>query len=215
MAFVWNDLIDRARFYIDDDHRETSGWVTPARWLTLFGVEYTQQYRRWVRQGLVAPRPTATAFTGPTTSLAGVLAVVGVAEDLGGGRYREIPSSQSALGRHPFVSPAEDGWEAHGTGDDLTIELHSDEARTYEVRWIPAAVAPTDPTASVVLPAGADERLVLGAARRALVKESARSATLQQHIDEADAELAFAAAARLMGDSPRVRRLPPTAYLFV
>ena len=214
-SFVWNDLIDRARFYIDDDHRETAGWVTPARWLTRFGVEYAQQDRRWVRQGLVAPRPTHTTFVGPTTALTGVLAVVGVAEDLGGGRYREIPSVQSEIGRHPYGTPSDIGWQAHGTGDDLSIEISPDDELTYEVRWIPDVVRPSDPTASVVLPASADERLVLGAARRALVKESTRSSALQQALDEVDAELAFAAAGRLMGDAPRVRRLNPSSYLFV
>jgi hypothetical protein len=214
-AYVWNDLIDRARFYVDDDHNATPGWVTPARWLSLFGVEYAQQYRKWVRQGLVAPKPTDTSFTGPSTTLTGVLAIVGVAEDLGGDRLRVLEGSQSRVGRNPFRNghpgPGTE-WEAHGAGDNLTVEISPEDTGTYVVRWIAAPTRPTDATASVQVPDSADERLVLGAARRALVKESARSAALQQLIDEADGELGFLAAGRLNGDSPRVRRLPSGGF---
>jgi hypothetical protein len=220
MTFTWQELIDRARFYVDDDHDgDDAGWVDPSAWLRLFGVEYSQQYRRWVRAGLVAPKPTDTEFDGPVTStpITGVLAVIGVAE-LIGTNYRVLRPSQTQDGRHPFRNPRTGpatSWEAHGGGDTLTIELDPADTGSYVARYIARPARPTSVSASVEVPDGADERLVLGAARRAHVKESSRSAAIDALILEADAELNFMAHSRRHGESPLVRRLPPSSTRFV
>lgn len=213
MQFVWQDLIDRARVYVDDDHKETNGWIAPAKWMTLAQVEYANLYRKWVRMGLVRPRPTDTPFTGAATTIQGVLAVVGVGEDLGS-YVRILNPAQSQgtadpfwMGSTPFTSKATE-WAAHGAANDLYVEVYpKDAATTYTVRWIPVVPYATDPTQTIDLPYGGDERLVLGMAKRALVKESARSRALQDLIDESDAELAFESFGRA-GGGPVVRRAP-------
>lgn len=224
MTFNWSDLIARAKVYCDDDHNATDGWIKKADWLTLANVEYAQLYRKWVRMGLVRPKPTDTNFTVDatgvaTSSLSGVLAIVGVGEDLG--QYvRVLQPAQGALGDDPFwkgstpyTSKAQ-AWAAHGSADALTLELDTaDTATTYTVRWVPTVAYQTalvdgtsgQPT-TIDLPYGGDERLVLGIARRALVKESALSRQLDTLMLEADAEMTFTAWGRVPG-GPRVRRV--------
>ena len=198
MQFVVQDLIDRARVYLDDDHKEADGWIDPAKWLVLFNVERANLYRKWVRMGLVRPAPKTNTFVG-TTTLAGVLAVIGVGEDLGS-FVRLLTPAQVTRGADPFwpgstpIGSKAIEWAAHGSADDLTIELDAPaDTTTYTVRWLPTLPYVTDATQVVDLPDGCDERLVLGLARRAMVKEVVRSALVEQLIREADEEVTFSA----------------------
>lgn len=213
MQFQWQALIDRARVYVNDDHKDNGGWIAPDKWLTLAQVEYANLYRKWVRMGLVRPAPKDTTFTNAATTIQGVLAIVGVAEDLGS-YVRLLSDAQPGsgadafwFGSTPFTSKAV-SWQAHGSADDLLVEVYpKDTTTTYTVRWVPVVPYTKDPTATIDLPYGGDERLVLGMARRALIKESARSQALDELIREADAELAFEAFGRA-GGGPKVRRQP-------
>jgi hypothetical protein len=216
-SFIWNDLIDRARVYVGDDHDETQGWIDPAKWLLFGQIEYASHlYPKWVRMGLVRPKPTDTVFAG-TAALTSVLAIVGVAEVMSGD-VRLLEPAQVSSGADPFwqpSSPPNNGralrWAAHGISDSLTVELDPpDSATSYTVRWIPAQAYATDATSSVDLPTGGDERLVLGMARRALVKDGVRSTQLEALIADADAELTFTARARAGG--ARVRRIRRRAF---
>lgn len=218
MTFTWQSLIDRARVYIADDQKDQNGFIAADKWMLLAQVEYAVLYRKWVRQGLVRPAPTNTTFTGSTT-LNGVLAVVGVGEDMGS-YVRLLYNSQVPMGADPFwpgsTPPTSQAieWAAHGVADNLAIELNPpDTTTTYTVRWIPTVAYATDPTATVDLPYGGDERLVLGMARRAFVKETVRSQALDELMREADAEMAFTAFGRVPG-GPRVRRAPPRGRTF-
>lgn len=215
MAFIWDDLIDRARTYLDDDHDDTEGFIAPERWLSFANVEYAQLYRKWIRMGLVAPAPTDTTFSNThTVALTGVLAIVGVAEDLGNGNVRVLTPAQSQHGQSPFWSytSGEPGsyWKATGSADALTVTLEPrPTSGNYFVRYIPTVAYVTSSTASIDLPYGADERLVLGMALRAKLKAGERSALLEGLLQQADQELNFAAFSKL-NDSPRVKvRRPP------
>jgi 8-oxo-dGTP pyrophosphatase MutT (NUDIX family) len=213
MEISWADIIDRARTYVDDDHNATKGWIKPERWLVLAQIEYEQLWRRWVRAGLVGPAWTDEEFTGPTVELEDpVYAILGVAEVLGEGEYRPIEPLQPRDGRAPFRnsfnSPAS-GWEARGAADELTVTVYpEDESGTYVARYIALPERTDDPADTVALPFGGDERLVLGLARRALVKESAQSAAINNLIREAEEELNFTASARMGG--LRVRKVHST-----
>jgi hypothetical protein len=128
MIVTWQSLIDRARMYVDDDHKGEQAWLTPAQWLALGNVEYQQIYRRLLRMGLVVPAITEIGLSGPTTAVTGVLAVIGVAEDLGTS-MRIIPPAQPTHGRDPYwrgssaslASPIT--WSAVGTSDSLAVSL--------------------------------------------------------------------------------------------
>ncbi len=216
MTFTWDELIRRARTYLDDDHDDTEGWIAPDSWLTFGNVEYSQLYRRWVRMGLIAPAPTDLVLTDEVTSAPDCLAIVGVAQDYGDGRVRILTPAQSVGGRSPFwgTTSATGGsthWSATGSADELEISLEPvDTSGSYFVRYIPTVAYATDVTETIDLPYGADERLVLGMAKRAKLKEGAASAQLERLIFEADAELNFAAFSRAQADSPRVRRVTKT-----
>jgi hypothetical protein len=311
MNFLWSDLIDRFRTYVDDDHKETDGWLKPAKRMSIMQVEYRQLYRKWLRAGLINVEPTDCEFVGPiamtratvpafvnyptydgviqplvngdsgnlvllrlddsgsgtgtlveeaagvnpnfprgdavfrfqpsvttfadleaalassvlfsvttpgtaassilltvedsgttsngSDSIPGVLAILGVAEVLSDGCYRVL-SPMTAYGRKPFrrvYDSAACEWSAFGDGDNLTVKLTpADSQGTYVVRYIPAPSNITDTTLTVELPYMGDERLVLGSARRAGLKEGSGGKLLSDLIMEADAELAFEAAGK-------------------
>ena len=208
-TFTWSDLINRARTYIDDDHDEEEGWLSPETWLALGNVEYAVLFPRLVRAGLIVPETVDQSFSGPTVAVAEVLAIVGVAENLGGGRYRLIEPLQSTYGRDPFrsavaTSPAI-GWLATGAADDVTVSLQPESTGSYVVRYIAVPEAATALDDEVELPYGCDERLVLGMARRAKLKEMGASAILERLIMEKDADIAMQAHGRVDGDGPRAR----------
>ncbi len=229
MQFTWRQIIDRARTYVDDDHDDGDGWLSEERWLDLANVEYQQLYRRWVRMGLIAPAWVDSAFTGPTMTIPqvvsgdggeddpyvydapGVLAIIGVAEDLGDGRLRPIRPAQSTYGRNPWwsTSPAAAAshWRATGTGDSITITIEPPHTGSYLVRFIPTVEAATSADDTVEVPFGCDERLALGLARRAKLKDASASALLERLVGEADAETNFLAFGRDNSDGPRIRRV--------
>ncbi len=211
MVFTWEELINRARVYLDDNHDEEGGFIEPADWLTIAQVEYAQLYRRWVNTSLISPEYVDTAFTGATATPDGVLAIVGVAEVVGDS-WRVLPAGQPNYGRAPFRSstagPAME-WEARGMGDDLTVYLQPpDTSSSYVVRFIPAPAYETDIEEEVDLPYGADERLVLGIARRAHLKDSMVSSLLNGLIIDADAQLALTAFGR--GAGPKITHVRST-----
>lgn len=225
--FAVRDLINRARTYVDDDHRDQKSWITDERWLDIMNAEYAVLYKRWLRNGLVTPPIEQAYITGDTQVIPDVLAIVGVGRD-NGSSIEMLTPAQPALGRDPYWRSAGDGssastsWIAYGNGDVVTVELDpvpSDNTGTnYIVRYVPTPAALTYPLevplelpmyvvpdGYVELPFGADERLVLGVARRAHLKDSAASKLLNELIFEADAELNFAASAKVNG--PRVRNV--------
>lgn len=211
MQFAISELVRAARVYKDDDHDDEDAWLDDADWLRLFNVEYALLYPRWVRSNIVTPQYTDTPLTATTTALTGVMAIAGVAK-LEDGRYTPLPHLQASLGRTPWVgsNPGQaTGWLAYGSGDNLTIELNpppSDIASaTYVVRYIPRTNYFTSLAQTVELPYGADERLVLGMADRAGIKDSTVSRKVMEKMADADAALAFLGNSR--GDGARVRRL--------
>lgn len=204
-SLTWQELIDRAKTYVDDDHQGDKGWIADERWLQLAQVEYRQLYRRWLRGGLVTPLITTNYMQGESTVFPNVLALIGVAKDYGD--YVRILSragSRDAIWRgstQPAGYPT--SYTAVGLGSNLVITLDrapDDLTSTnYVVKYVPAPITTTDPTAFVELPDGGDERLVLGLAKRAHLKDSGASALLNDLIREADAEMTFTAAGTMGG----------------
>lgn len=227
-TFILRDLVNRTRVFIDDDHDETQGWLTDPKWLQIAIAEYKAVYRRWLRNGLVRPTPIDTnvpsgqyQVTLPTepdieAGITGALAIVGAAENMNS-YMRILAPAQAARGAFPFwVAPGQvnEGkavnWAAFGPADHVTVEISPrDLGSPYVVRWIPTPKLPASLDDQMEFPFGCDERFVLGMARRAHLKDSSASALLQKLIDEADAEIQFAAHGRLDTQAPRVRRVRP------
>jgi len=235
--FTLEQLIARAKTYVDDDHNDEKSWISDERWKDIANVEYGQLYKRWIRQGLITPEPT-TAYiveSDGTLQIDGVLAIVGVGKDFGD-FIRPLTPAQPLIGKHAFwrgstqpVNPSVT-WAAFSQGDRIVVKLEpvpsdlvvTDETSNYVVRYIAAPTAidyqPAEPLESEDLyvgmydiPFGADERVVLGMARRAHLKDSVNSTLLNGLIAEADAELNFTAASKI--DGIKVRRLPKRSAL--
>lgn len=214
MQFTAQNLIDAARTLLDDNH-DSDSWISQDVWIQFLNWSYQTLYRKLVQKGLVTPATTDVSFSDTyTTSLTGVLAVVGAAEDMGD-HFRMLQSAQSSSGRSPYwvASGAPNGpsmtWAAYGSGDNLTIELNPrDLSNTYVVRYIPRPaylVLTTDQT--VDLPAGMERLIVYGMVAHALIKDVSASAALQREIQKAEEELGLNQFGRLDGNSPRVRRV--------
>ena len=138
--------------------------------------------------------------SGGADGINGVLAIIGVAEKIDN-YYRPL-RWMGEKGRAPFrtvVDSAAMEWQAYGAGDNLTVKLTpADTTGTYVVRYIPVPdeIALTD---TLELPYMGDERLVLGAAKRAGIKELGGNRTIDEAIMLADAELQMEAAHRNKG----------------
>lgn len=202
------DIVDRARVYVDDDHNAKS-WIKDPAWVAIVKAEYAQLYKRWLRSGIIVPAISETTFTGDTATLTGVLAIIGVAEVVDSNHYRFVDAAQPRVGQDSTWSDLlPDGpsaeWTAIGSGDNLTVTLYPAPSNgTYIIRYIPVPTAPTSLASTLELPYTCDERLVLGVARRSHLKDSGASRLLDQLIFDADAELMFHAASKVNG--PRVR----------
>lgn len=214
-TYLASDLVARARAYVGDDNNETPGWTADSTWLSWLSVEYGMLYRRWVRNAVVRPKPTETTFVSAVT-LEGVLCIVAVADTsspglIGTGQVRILEPAQDSHGADPFWSLPNTAWPnlasrwaVHGISDELTIELDPpDQVTTYTVRWIPTPGIVTADSDLIALPSGGDERLVIGTAMRATVKDGARLSLLEQLRTEMDAEETFNAVARAGGLAAR------------
>lgn len=216
-SFTAQEILDRAKVYVDDDHADQKSWITDAKWLAIFNAEYAILYKRWVRSGLMQPTISQSSFTTTTKVLTGCLAVIGVARD-NGGSITMLQPAQPVVGRDAFWRSATEPtgpsvrWSAEGLGDGLTIILDPvpDDGATYIVRYVPTPTAKTALSDTIELPFGGDERLVLGMARRAHLKDSGASQLLERLIIEADTELGFSAGGVVNG--PRVMRRGQNPY---
>ncbi len=228
MIFTWRSIVERSRTYVADDHEEKQGFLRDEQWLAIARVEYEFLYRRWIRTGLVRPAQISTEIPSGDYSVSlplaadiaqgrpGVFAIIGVAENMNS-YFRMLAPAQPARGAYPFwVAPGEvnqgkaTSWAASGMSDQITVEISPrDPGSSYFVRWVPLPALPATLDDQVELPFGCDERLVLGCARRALLKDSGASALLERMIVESDAEIQFAAHGRLDSQGPRVRRVRP------
>jgi hypothetical protein len=224
MNFTWQELIDRARVYCDDDHKGEARWIADDKWLTIFQVEYRELYQKWLRMGLIRVAPTDQTFTNlASTTVANCAAILGVAENMGTSTpYRLLTPAQSVYGASPFWGAVPgnkaSNWAATGAADNLLVTIDPPDVNgTYFVRYVSTVPYQTNLTdqvsgqpTSVDLPYGGDERLVLGACVRAHLKDSGGQRSLMELRNEADAALAFQSWGRIAGDSPRVRRVNST-----
>ena len=79
MEVTAEEVIGRARAYINDDHNDNKGAVfKPERWLQVLTAQFRRAWRRWSKAALVSVEPVDKEFAGHTVRLTNVLAIQGV-----------------------------------------------------------------------------------------------------------------------------------------
>lgn len=113
--FTAQNIVDRARIYVDDNNKVTDGWKRPEDWLAMLKPEIRACYRKWVRENIISYEYVDATFTGPkyaflhpgpVTTVSMPLAIIGVAQNMGN-CYRVLAPASSQLGRgHIWDNPS-------------------------------------------------------------------------------------------------------------
>lgn len=221
MAYTTQDIIDRARIYVDDNHKVTDGWKQPADWLALAKPEILAVYRKWVRESLVSYNTLdAVVSTPPSQILPGQpLAIIGVAQQ-NGNSFRLLQPAMSQYGRNPYwesgvASPALT-WTASispfpdvNGNPNYSVTLHPpDTASGYFIRYMrfPDYALLSN---FIIAPDGYEDYMALRIARKALASEGASSQAIEKLIMQAETDMKMDSLSNTQGDGPKVRIVRP------
>lgn len=223
--------VDRVRATIGDDH-SNEGAVPPAVVLSFLQSEYDAQWEKMARGGVVPPTTIQTVLLA-ATELVGLydfdaeiapMAIIDVVELLDSTELRPLLPAQPGNGPKPFNSVATADRATHftviGQGDTAYVELFPvPSSGTYYVRYVPVAktLVLEDPAPAQLaddeslsiegLHSSALDRVILGAARRSLLRVNTSSPMLNELIRQADEDSALHVAGRLHHDRPRIRNV--------
>lgn len=222
------DLIDRAK--ATSDMRDN--FVTPAQWVAWASQERLALDLFLARSGWTLPftdfNITVTGSEGGNyvvNPTGGVMAIVCVLQYDTSGRVRPLEAQNSVdflkripgyTGSSGYASTYRVSW----SGDNLTLNMFPEPkaGETYKVVYIPhpKKLAISSPGSweetSVSYPMGWEERIVLGMARRALIKEESSTSDVDSEIGLWDSRIEEACWNRVLSNSPSVRNVDTTHY---
>lgn len=241
-AFLAQTLIDRAAAAADmqDDFVNEATWLS---WLTVELQALTISAARagWVLNGPQQQLIPVSSLVGDTytlTSPSGFLAVLGVWEVDASGLTRRVQFDNFVdvfrqLSTGPITGPAlrfTASARVEVGQDDLDIKLYPrPTAGQYAVIYMAMPAAVTTVSSNVLIQAGMDERIVLGMARRALLKEESDVVDISKLIGEEDAKVEELVSSRVFSAAPKVRNVddsergwnlqltypPPSAWMWL
>lgn len=221
-AFTAQALIDRAADMAD----MSDGFVQPDTWLSWLRIECTALDIYMARNGYVQKVVTQAFVIGtpPTITLpVDALGLVGVWEVING-RYRQVvqrnpiefrsqdPLTGATTGPAAYYTVETQG-VGTGGGDGYTISFYPrvTNGGTYAVAYLPpSVVGPLSLTSVLYYPLGFEEAIVLGMARRALIKEESDTSAVSGLLMEWAAKVEEAAWNRQLADTPSVRNVDRT-----
>jgi hypothetical protein len=195
-AFTVQSLIDRAAA-ISDMH---DGFVTTAQWLAWYNTERRafaiSMNRGGTLQDLVfnaVPVGQATQYTLTGENLA-VVAVFELVDNSGRIRHLKIVPSVDFMfygpgGSTHFAKAEVVGFEDANSGGVTATNFRffpPDNSGTYYVVTLKSPAVATALTDTDTFPMGLEERIVLGMARRALIKEESDTSAVDKLIREVD-----------------------------
>lgn len=214
-------IIDRAAA-IADMH---DSFVSPAQWLAWYNVEAKALELFTARAGYVQSLATTVdAVNGQidVPSITGLpLAVLGVYEVVNG-RYRPLKlEPQADFTRQSYSSPVDtgpaqtytilNGISSGGNTDDLHIQLYPKPASgTYRCLYLNGKLNASTVATNVHWVLGWEERIVLGMAKKALIREESDPSKIESLMAEADQRIEEFCWSRQMAESPTVRNLDET-----
>ena len=222
-------LIDRAKAISD----MTDNFVTPGQWVAWASQERLALDLFLARSGwtlpfsdfniTVAGNEAGAYVVNPT---GGVMAIVCVLQYDSSGRVRALEHENGVdfLRRVPGYTGSPRGhsryYRTSWSGDNITLNMYPEPSagETYKVVYIahPKRLAISSPgtweETSVAYPMGWEERVVLGMARRALIKEESSTTAIDSEIGLWDSRIEEACWSRVLSSSPAVRNVDPTHY---
>ena len=222
-------LIDRAKAAAD----MRDNFVTPTQWTTWATQERLALDLFLARSGWTLPLTDfditvtgseAGSFTVNPTG--GVMAIVCVYQYDSAGRVRMLENQDAVtfLRRTPGYSGSPRGHSTYyrvtWSGDNLTLNLYPEPntGETYRVVYIahPKKLVVSSPgtweETSVSYPMGWEERIVLGMARRALIKEESSTTAIDSEIGMWESRIEEACWNRVLSTSPSVRNTDQLHY---
>lgn len=216
-SFTVQELVTRAAA-IADMH---DNFVLPEQWIAWANVERQALDVFLLRHGWVLQSLRSSTYNLDPANPDRIvvtprpLAVVGVYEALSNGRARPLEytdhvSMVDGAGRQGpahFFSLTDVDIDSPTGANDLRIDLMPAPTApsTYYAVWIAQTSNLAALTDSVAYALGFEERMVLGMARRALIKEESDAGKIERLMREEEAKIEEACWARVMGQAPSVR----------
>lgn len=218
-----SDLIDRAKAVSD----MRDNFVTPTQWLAWASQERLALDLFLARSGWTLPfaefNITITGSEGGVYNVnptGGVMAIVCVLQYDSNGRVRPLEHENAVEFNRTAKSGSAAFYRTSWSGDNLVLNLWPTPqvGETYRVVYIPhpKKLVLSSPGAweeiSVAYPMGWEERIILGMARRALIKEESSTSSVDSEIALWDQRIEEAAWSRVLSSAPTVRNTDPTHY---
>lgn len=222
------ELVDRAKAAAD----MRDNFVTPAQWM------YWASQERLALDLFIARSGWPQAATTSTYTATGADVVVSMQNDLGVSNpmgimalvcIHQVENDRYKLLRHQNFADfnprtARDGhartYRVYPIGSDLQVEfyprLKAGEKYMFTYVGHPQGLALSSPasheTTQVNYPMGWEERIVLGMARRALIKEESDTRAIDQEIALWDSRIEEACWSRVLAEAPTVRNTDIANY---
>lgn len=201
-TFTVQNIVDRAAA-IADMH---DTFVTPAQWLAWFNVERRALELFKARHGGVAMGNVQTVTAvGPdryplaTAGVNETMAIVGVWQELSSGRLRPlriVPWVDNFVQDEggPDVGPSQYVFIEDHNNDGVEVSTllrfyPRDPSGNYLIMYLQAPAAAVSMTTVFSQPMGLEERIVLGMAKRALIKEESDTSAIDKLIREMDQQI--------------------------
>lgn len=214
-SFIVQNLIDRAAA-LSDMHDQ---FVKPEQWVAWYNTERVALELFIAKRGATARNITLTTVTpvsGTSLFIGSALAIVGVWEILSNARLRPVRivnfvDNFSQQGPGPQFGPAQIVSVVQNNGS--TSESYSfrffptPSSGSYLIGTIPAPEVLLDGNGMLNLPMGIEERIVLGMARRALIKEESDTTEILKLIKEQDDIIEEYVYGQMMAQNPSVRNV--------
>lgn len=222
-------LIDRARATAD----VRDNFVTPTQWVAWATQERLALDLFLARSGWTLPLSdfniTVTGSEAGSFSVnptGGVMAIVCVYEYDAAGRIRMLRYEDAVtfLRRAPGYTGSPSGnsrcFRTQWSGDNLTLNMYPEptSGETYRVVYIahPKALVVSGASgwqeASISYPMGWEERIVLGMARRALIKEESSTQAVDSEIALWEQRIEEACWNRVLSEAPSIRNTDARNY---
>lgn len=207
-AFSVQEIIDRAAAIADVQ----DNFVSPQTWLDWFNAERKALIISKLRSGWTDNVVQNSSITLPFDDVANLWAILGVWEVSSSGRYRRLRRVDHMTGLSMTgINDTASYWSLAKTNeadpDDIVYLWPAPTTGNYQTWYVPYPDVATDGGDLFQFDLMDDERVVLGMARRALIKEESDTREVDLEIRRFDALVEESSWARSIAEVPAVRNV--------